>query len=189
MEQKTISEPKELIQKHIDDIVDKTLKLESPTEKAWREMEEQMKSPEGLEGIRITTKTEKKNKVDINELEKKQAFFNEYKKWGEDYLLAVPDTRDLPIHLDPDVEFKNENAFTVGLEFVDYLVANAFDGASSDLSEELKETLGQLSEIIFVNILDSGDRLSVVLKSGDKKMTLTFETKYPFNYKTVDLNF
>jgi|SRR3989344_499822 len=154
---------------------------EAEEDKIIHKLEEQMESPEGLESIKIVPKTESKKRIDANEVEKRQAFFDEYRKWDEDYLSVVPDLRDLPLHLDPEVEFKNENKFSVALEFVDYLVGNVFDGADSELAEKLKEMLGELEEVEFKSIMEYHNRLVLILDSEGAKMILFFEMKYPFN--------
>lgn len=196
MEKKTI----EPAQEDIDNIVEDVLKSESPTEKAWREMEEQMASPEGLEGIKIPNwakaknKKKEKKKADLNEVEKRQALLTEFRKWENNYSPGIVGLEyayeETPAYLDADVKFDNQNNFfDFPITFMDYLVDNALDGSSEEFANKIKNTIDELEEIIFYDIFVSGEKLWLDLKSSDGNVRLQFKAKYPFQYEGGSLNF
>lgn len=149
-------------------------------------MEEQMASPEGIEGIKIPdwAKAKGKKESDPEALEKKQAFWTEFGKWERFYSMGAMGIagEDIPTHLDENVKFENQNKFGVPLGFADYLVSNALDGASEEILRELRNSLNELDEIVFADILKSESLLQLTLKSKDKKISLVFENKYPFKF-------
>ncbi|MBI2062625.1 MAG: hypothetical protein HYT61_00010 [Candidatus Yanofskybacteria bacterium] len=166
---------------------------ESEEDRITRGLEEQMKSPEGLEGIEIAKEPQKieRKKRDPRAIEKRQKFWKEFWEWQNHYF---PDSTgfendEILKYLNPKVKFEDQNKFDLSLGFIDYLLANAFKGASESFSERLKDIVENLDKIIFVDIVTSGNQLRLELKSLNKSIYLIFEMKYPFNYKAGSLTF
>lgn len=138
-----------------------------------------MASPEGLEGVRVPA--QKKQLTKEKEIEIKQAFLKELAKWDDDYLSSVPDTRDLPLYLNPETEIINNNSFEVSLLFIDYLVAFLAEKiGKKSLEEKLEE-----GEITFLDIVETND-LELILRDEENVTHVVFENKYPFkllNYR------
>ncbi len=160
---------------------------ESEEDRIMRGLEEQMKSPEGLEGIEIPKESQKveKKERDPKMIEKRQKFWKEFWKWEDHYSLGSSglENDEIPKYLNPEVKFEDQNNFNVPLGFLDYLIENSFEGAPKTFSEKLKNSLNNLEEIIFVDILTSGEQLQLELKSIGRHIYLSFEPKYPFKYK------
>ncbi|MBI2670247.1 MAG: hypothetical protein HYX20_03840 [Candidatus Yanofskybacteria bacterium] len=178
MEQKTIPEPKEPTREDLEEL-EKLGKVDDPF---FQRLEDQMKSPEGLEGIKIQGEADKKE-LDT-EVEKWQAFLKEFWKWEKYYSMGTMGIiGDQPLHIDPDVKFENQNKFEIPLKFPDYLVSKALEEADSEILEKLKNALKNLNEIVFSDITKSRNLLLLTLKSKNKKMALLFEKFYPFNFQ------
>ena len=139
----------------------------------FQNLEKQMASPEGLEGFRMPA--QKRQLTKEKEIEIKQAFLKELGKWDNDYLSSVPDTRDLPLYLNPETEIINNNSFEVSLLFIDYLVAFLAEKiGKKSLEEKLEE-----SEITFLDIVKTNN-LELILRDGEGVIRVVFENKYPF---------
>ncbi|MDO8492801.1 MAG: hypothetical protein Q7S34_04125 [bacterium] len=181
-ESKTIQPTQEDIDIAVEGILRKS---ESPKEKAWRELEEQMASQEGLEGIKIPDWAKSKKELDPEAVEKKQAFWTEFGKWENFYSMGAMGIagEDLPSHLDPDINFKNQNKLEIPVGFADYLISKALSDGSKELVNELKNILEELDEIEFADILKSSNLVLLTLKSENKKIALAFEVKYPFKFR------
>jgi len=91
---------------------------------------------------------------------------------------------EVPTHFGSDIKFENENKFRVPLGFADYLVSMAMEGASGEVLRELRDILDELGEIVLADVLKSENLLQLTLKSENKKISLVFENKYPFGFRT-----
>lgn len=161
-------------------------KIKSEDEEMWRKLEDQMASPEGLEDIKIPDWAKGKKELDPEALEKKQAFWTEFWKWENFYSMGAMGIagEDLPSHLDPDINFKNQNKLEIPVGFADYLVSKALSDGSKELVNELKNMLEELDEIELADISRNYNIVLLTLKSKDKKIDLVFEIKYPFKFRT-----
>ena len=125
------------------------------------------------------------NNLSQNDLEKKQAFLTEFWKWERFHDLgAMGIVGDLPSHINEDVRFENENKLDISIEFADYLISNALDGASGEVLEKLKSVLKNLDEITFRDVLETNNLILLALKSENGSISLAFDSKYPFKFKS-----
>lgn len=193
MEKKTIEPAQEEIESAIESAEEQMKsfgesekKIELEDKKMWRKLEEQMASPEGVEDIKISNWAKGEKEPNLETIEKKQAFWTEYSKWERFYSMGAMGIagEDLTSHIDPDVNFKNQNKFGIPIGFADYLISKALDGALGEVLEELKNILGELNEIEFADILQNNNLILLTLKSKYRKMDLVFEIKYPFKFRT-----